>query len=87
MTRLTPILLAAAIVLAPSAALAGPTEDAFLAKLPGIWKGKGTITGAETGKVDCTLTDAAALGRRELFSQMRCVRVWPAKLLGRDQLQ
>jgi hypothetical protein len=56
MTRLTHVLFAAAIALAPSAALAGPTEDAFLAKLPGIWKGKGTITGAETGKVDCTLT-------------------------------
>jgi hypothetical protein len=56
MTRLTRVLLAAAIVLAPSAAFAGPTEDAFLGKLPGVWKGKGTITGSETGSVDCTLT-------------------------------
>src|SRR5687768_5385192 len=56
MTRLTHVLFAAAIALAPSAALAGTTEDAFLAKLPGIWKGKGTNTGAETGKVDCTPT-------------------------------
>lgn len=56
MNRLARFALAAALVLAPAAAIAGPTEEAFLGKLAGVWKGKGTITGAETGKVDCTLT-------------------------------
>ena len=56
MTRFARLLLAASIALAPAAAFAGPSEDAFLAKLPGIWKGKGTITGSESGTVDCTLT-------------------------------
>lgn len=50
------LLLAAAVALSPAFALAGLPEDAFLAKLPGIWKGRGVLTGAESGTVDCTLT-------------------------------
>src|SRR5690349_21669942 len=56
MTRFARLALAAALVLIPAAAIAGPAEDAFLSKLVGVWKGNGTIKGAETGKVDCTLT-------------------------------
>ncbi len=57
MNRLTVTLAAtAAIILAPGLALAGPTEDAFLGKLAGTWKGSGKLTGAETGTVACTLT-------------------------------
>jgi hypothetical protein len=55
MTRFARIAFAAAIALAPASAFAGAAEDAFLAKLPGVWKGKGTITGAEKGTVDCIL--------------------------------
>ena len=56
MTRLSLLAFAAALVLLPTAGSAGPTEDAFLGKLAGVWKGNGTIKGAETGTVDCTLT-------------------------------
>ena len=45
----------AALLLA-SPVLAGPSEDAFLSSLQGIWSGKGTLTGAETGTIDCKLT-------------------------------
>jgi hypothetical protein len=37
-------------------ALAGPAEDTFLAKLVGSWSGKGTLTGAESGVVDCSMS-------------------------------
>jgi hypothetical protein len=56
MIRLARLALAAALVLIAPAAIASPTEDAFLGKLVGVWKGSGTIKGAETGKVDCALT-------------------------------
>ena len=40
----------------PLPALAGASEDAFLARLVGKWSGKGTITGAEAGELTCTST-------------------------------
>ena len=55
MSHLRAGLTLAALLLA-SPVLAGPTEDAFLAKLQGVWSGTGTLTGSETGKVDCTMT-------------------------------
>ena len=54
MLRALAILLA--FSLAPLPALAGASEDAFLARLVGKWSGAGTITGAETGKLTCTST-------------------------------
>ena len=56
MNRLTLTLAAAALALLPGLAVAGPAEDAFLAKLGGHWKGSGKLTGAETGTVECALT-------------------------------
>ncbi len=69
----------------PAPVLAGPAEDAFLAKLQGVWSGSGTLTGSETGKVDCTMTirarseglnfrgkcDAGEFGPAELFRHCR----------------
>lgn len=54
MRRLLPVLAASLALSAP--ALAGPAELAFLAKLPGTWSGTGTISGAESGAITCTLT-------------------------------
>ena len=54
--RLNLPMLAAVFALGVSPALAGPAETAFLSKLAGTWTGSGTITGDETGKVDCKLT-------------------------------
>ncbi len=56
MSRLLPSLVAAALVLSPLPVLAGASEDAFLARLVGTWSGKGTLTGAETGTIDCKST-------------------------------
>ena len=54
--RISLPILTAAFALAALPAVAGPTETAFLSKLPGTWTGSGAITGGESGKVDCTLT-------------------------------
>lgn len=51
-----PALLALAVILAPLPAMAGAAEDAYLAKLVGIWTGSGKLTGGETATVDCRLT-------------------------------
>ena len=56
MLRLVPPLVAATLMLAPLAAVAGASEDAFLARLVGTWSGKGTLSGAETGTLACTST-------------------------------
>jgi len=48
--------IAAALMISPLPAMAGPAESAFLAKLPGVWTGSGKLTGGEPGAVDCTLT-------------------------------
>ena len=56
MTRLVPIIAAAALVLTPLSALASKSEDAFLARLVGIWNGSGTLTGGETGNLTCRAT-------------------------------
>ena len=53
-TLRTGLTLAALLLVSP--ALAGTAEDAFLSKLQGMWSGTGTLTGSETGKVDCTMT-------------------------------
>jgi len=55
MRHLTAALLTAAL-LVPAPAFAGASEDAYLSRLVGVWSGKGTLSGAETGKVSCTLT-------------------------------
>ena len=56
MSRFISIAVATALVLTPLPALAGASEDAFLARLVGIWSGKGTLTGGETGEIDCRAT-------------------------------
>jgi hypothetical protein len=56
MSRILSTVLAAALVLSPLPAFAGPTEDAFLARLVGIWTGTGTLTGGETGEITCRST-------------------------------
>ena len=56
MSRLFPVLLAATLGLVPLPALAGASEDAFLARLVGAWRGAGTLSGSETGKLTCTST-------------------------------
>jgi hypothetical protein len=56
MSRLASTLLAAALVLTPLPALAGASEDAFLARLVGVWNGKGTFSGSEEGEVTCRST-------------------------------
>jgi len=56
MSRLLLTLLAATLVLAPLPTFAGATEDAFLARLVGVWSGKGTLTGGETGEIVCNST-------------------------------
>lgn len=56
MSRTLSLLVATAIALAPLPALAGTAEDNFLARLVGTWAGKGTLTGAETGEINCKAT-------------------------------
>jgi hypothetical protein len=51
-----PALLAFALALAPLPALAGAAEDAYLAKLVGLWTGAGKLTGGETAAINCRLT-------------------------------
>jgi hypothetical protein len=53
---LTAAAVAALLLLGAAPALAGKAEDNFLAKLVGVWSGSGTLTGDETGTVDCTMT-------------------------------
>lgn len=48
--------LAVTLALCASPAFAAAADQAFLAKLAGTWTGAGTITGDETGSVDCKLT-------------------------------
>ena len=51
-------IVALAAVMAPVAApaIAGPSEAAFLEQLAGTWRGKGKVTGAESGNLTCRLT-------------------------------
>ncbi len=56
MSRLIPIIVAATLALTPLPALAGVSEDAFLARLVGIWTGAGVLTGGETGELTCRAT-------------------------------
>jgi hypothetical protein len=48
-------MLAAAMGL-PTFAIAGPAEDAFLAKLAGDWTGTGSVTGSQSSDLTCSLT-------------------------------
>lgn len=56
MSRFVSIAVAATLALLPLPALAGASEDAFLARLVGVWTGKGVLTGGETGEIDCKAT-------------------------------
>lgn len=56
MSRLVSIAVATALALTPLPALAGASENAFLGRLVGIWNGKGTLTGGETGELSCRAT-------------------------------
>jgi len=57
MNRILGAVAAAAMILSPLAgpALAGPAEDAFLAKLVGTWTGTGSIKGGIDGSMSCSL--------------------------------
>lgn len=56
MSRLVSIAIAAALALTPLPGFAGANEDAFLSRLVGVWSGKGTLTGGETGEIVCRST-------------------------------
>jgi hypothetical protein len=56
MSRLIPTLMAAALVLTPLPVMSGANETAFLNGLTGIWTGKGTLSGGETGEITCRST-------------------------------
>jgi hypothetical protein len=56
MSRTVAVLFAAALAFSPGFALAGAAEDAYLARLIGVWKGAGALTGDETAAIACTLT-------------------------------
>jgi hypothetical protein len=56
MSRLLSALVAGALILAPLPALAGPSEEAFLAKPVSTWKGSGTLAGGATGTLACAST-------------------------------
>lgn len=56
MSRFLSIAVVAALALTPVPAFAGASEDAFLARLVGVWTGKGTLTGGETGEINCRST-------------------------------
>ena len=47
---------AALLVLGAAPAFAGTAEDNFMAKLVGSWAGAGSISGSETGALDCTMS-------------------------------
>lgn len=70
MKRLLSVALVTALALGPLPAMAGPAEDAFLAKLVGSWSGSGALTGAETGTLNCTL--AVKSGRKGIAFSGRC---------------
>jgi hypothetical protein len=56
-TRLLGAAFAALLLLpATTPAVAGPSENAFLERLIGTWKGAGRITGPDGGNVSCRLT-------------------------------
>lgn len=56
MSRFLPTLIAAALIIAPLPAFAGAKEDAFLAKLVGMWSGTGKLSGSESGDLTCSST-------------------------------
>ena len=53
---LTAAAVAALLVLGAAPAFAGTAEDNFMAKLVGSWAGAGSISGSETGALDCTMS-------------------------------
>lgn len=55
MIRLAAFSLVLATLLSPLVALAGPAEETYLANLTGKWAGKGTLTGGESGTINCSL--------------------------------
>jgi hypothetical protein len=57
MHRVTSIVLAALLVLAPALpAFAGPSEASFLSRIAGLWSGSGRMTGAEAGPISCKMS-------------------------------
>jgi hypothetical protein len=56
MIRLAALSLVLAALAMPLPAMAGTNEEAYLAGLTGKWAGKGTLSGGETGTINCTLT-------------------------------
>ena len=62
----------AAVMIAFTAApaFAGPAETAFLQKLSNTWSGKGRLSGAETGPINCKVVLTA--GGQNVKYQGRC---------------
>ena len=54
--------LAALMLGAVTPSFAGPSENAFLAKLVGSWNGKGQLKGAENGPISCKVVFKAGSG-------------------------
>ena len=61
---------AAMIAFTAAPAFAGPAETAFLQKLSNTWSGKGQLTGAETGPINCKVVLTA--GGKNVKYQGRC---------------
>ncbi len=55
LTRLTAPALIIAALFAPTAAFAGASENALLAKYAGNWAGNGKLTGVGVGDLECTM--------------------------------
>ncbi len=53
------------------AAVAGPAEQAFLAKLTNTWSGKGNLKGANSGPINCKIVISGGGGKSARF-QGRC---------------
>lgn len=63
-------LTAALLALTAAPAFAGPAETAFLQKLTANWTGRGKLTGAQSGPVNCRLVISG--GGQSIKYQGRC---------------
>ena len=56
MRHLKALALAALLAMPAAATMAGPSENALLAKYEGEWRGTGKVTGPDPGSVACRIT-------------------------------
>lgn len=69
-TVVTALVAAMITLTAAPAAFAGPTEQAFLAKLTNTWTGRGKLSGANTGPIACKIVISG--GGKSAKFQGRC---------------